>query len=489
SDTGPPSIMATHTSINSAEPAQYSSDDIEKIAGVRHDTTDDEIAAVSDKAPAHVAAQDADGGSVLGKVLTKVFSRATFQDPGPPPDGGLKAWLAVLGGHLIIMNTWGVIVSFGIFQTYYTSILDKPRSTISWIGSLQVFLLFFVGTFTGRIADAGYYRHLIVAGTAFQMVGVFTASAATQYWQLLLSQGICFGLGNGCLFCPTVATVSTYFSTHRVLAIGIAACGTATGGLVFPGIARTMLPHNGFAWTMRTMGFVQLATLCMAFFLVKPRIPPRKSAQIVEWAAFKELDYTFYAVGNFFCFLGLYFAFFYLSSFARQNITPVLSYENSLNLIMILNGVGIIGRIIPNYITESAGLLNTYIPVTFVTGALMLFWMAVTTDKGVYGWSIFYGIFAGGIQSLFPAGLSTLTTDLSKQGTRMGMTFTIVSFAVLAGPPIEGALIQALHGKYYGAQGFAGGCTIVGGCFITAARMCKARRVQKPGESIWKVKA
>lgn len=92
--------MAINTAIspaqaeNTAMPTQYSSDDIEKTAGVRQDTTDDEIADASDDAPADVAEHEANGGSVLEKVLSKVVSRATVKDPGPPPDGGLKAWLA-----------------------------------------------------------------------------------------------------------------------------------------------------------------------------------------------------------------------------------------------------------------------------------------------------------------------------------------------------------------------------------------------------------
>ncbi|KAL5627392.1 hypothetical protein BROUX41_003545 [Berkeleyomyces rouxiae] len=496
--TQPP--MTHHYDINSRPTTgqhadiESSCDDVEKTAATRshHDQEiyedgTDGLVSTSCKYTGAQAPADG-GGTVIERVLSRVVSQKTIVDPGPPPDGGLRAWLVVLGAHLIVMNTWGVIVSFGIFQTYYTASLGKSRFVISWIGSLQIFLLFFIGTFAGRAADAGYTRILMVLGLVLQMIAIFTASVSTQYWQIFLSQGICFGLGNGCLFCPTVTTVSTYFSSHRVLAIGIAACGTATGGLIFPGIARAMLPEHGMAWTLRTMGFVQFVSLIFAFCLVKPRIPPRRSGQIIEWAAFKELEYTYYAVGNFFCFLGLYFAFYYLSSFSRSNITPPLSYESSLDLLMVMNGVGILGRIIPNYTTESVGLLNLYIPFAFISGLLMVLWMAVSTTTSLYVWSIFYGIFAAGVQSLFPAGLSTLTTDLSKQGTRIGMTFTIVSFAVLAGPPIEGLLIQAMDGKYHGAQAFAGGCTIIGSMFVLAARTVKAKKLRQPGQSIWKMK-
>lgn len=140
---------------------------------------------------------------------------------------------------------------------------------------------------------------MFLLGTAFQLLGIFTTSVCTKYWQLFLAQGICMGLGNGCLFCPTVATVSTYFSKKRGLAIGMTACGSATGGLIFPAMARQLLPTAGFPWTIRAIGFIQVASLVVANIGLRRRIPPRKAGALVEWAAFKELEYTFYAAGSF----------------------------------------------------------------------------------------------------------------------------------------------------------------------------------------------
>lgn len=127
----------------------------------------------------------------------------------PPPDGGLQAWLQVLIAHLVIFNTWGYINSFGVFQTYYLSTLEQSPSQISWIGSVQVFLLFFIGTFSGRATDAGYFRRTFVIGTVLILLGVFTTSVCTEYWQLFLAQGVCTGIGNGLLFCPTLAILPT----------------------------------------------------------------------------------------------------------------------------------------------------------------------------------------------------------------------------------------------------------------------------------------
>lgn len=208
--------------------------------------------------------------------------------------------MVAICGHLVIANTWGFINSFGVFQAYYTTLLGRPPSDVSWIGSLQIFLTFFIGTFTGRFTDAGFFRPVMLLGTLFVTLGIFTTSAATQYWQLILSQGICMGLGNGCLFCPTVSTVSTYFEKKRSLAIGITAAGSVTGGLIFPAMARQLLPSVGFGWAVRAIGFVQLVTLLFANFFMKSRLPPRRTGSLVEWGAFKEPEYVFYALGMFF---------------------------------------------------------------------------------------------------------------------------------------------------------------------------------------------
>src|SRR5690606_36793786 len=42
-------------------------------------------------------------------------------DVSSPPDGGLKAWTQVLMGHLVLINSWGYLTSFGLIQSYYVT--------------------------------------------------------------------------------------------------------------------------------------------------------------------------------------------------------------------------------------------------------------------------------------------------------------------------------------------------------------------------------
>ncbi|KAL6721383.1 hypothetical protein ACLMJK_000486 [Lecanora helva] len=408
---------------------------------------------------------------VLARVLSRTTTRISV-DPGPPPDGGIEGWTQALMTHLVVFNTWGYIASFGVFQTYYVGALHRPPSAISWLGSVQIFLLFFVGTFSGRATDYGLFRPTLFVGSLLQLLGVFMTSLSTKYWHVFLAQGICTGLGNGFLFCPSLSLLSTYFSKKRSFALGLGACGSATGGLVFPVIFQQLLPKIGFPWTVRVMGFVILALQAVTLAFSKPRLPPRKSGALVEWKAFSELPYTLFAVGMFLNFWGLYFAFYYVGSFGR-NILGITETD-SINNLLILNGVGIFGRLIPAQLADRYfGPLNTLIPFAFATGLLLYCWAAVTSKGGLIAFAVMYGLFAAGIQSLFPATLSSLTTDLKKAGVRMGMVFSVISFACLTGPPIAGALIQRRHGGYLYAQIFAGTVLVAGCATLVASRAAK----------------
>ena len=125
----------------------------------------------------------------------------------------------------------GIINTFGVFQTYYKANLlsASSASDISWIGSIQPFLLMIVSAIAGPIYDAGYSRQLVFAGSCLTVLGMFLLSICKEYWHVLLAQGICNGLGAGLLFVPSVAIISTYFTTKIATAVGIAACGSSVG--------------------------------------------------------------------------------------------------------------------------------------------------------------------------------------------------------------------------------------------------------------------
>ena len=65
---------------------------------VRASTSWDDI--TPDRKQTHDDAVIVPPDGLLGKVLSKTMSGCSIKDPGPPPDGGLQAWLQVLAGHM-----------------------------------------------------------------------------------------------------------------------------------------------------------------------------------------------------------------------------------------------------------------------------------------------------------------------------------------------------------------------------------------------------
>lgn len=143
---------------------------------------------------------------------------------------------------------------------------------------------------------------------------------------------------------------------------------------------------------------------------------------------------------------------------------------------MIFNGIGIVGRMSAAYFADHVGPLNIVAPMAFISAVCCYSWIAVHDQAGVYGWISIYGMVAGALQALLPAGLTSLTTDMSKIGQRIGMGFTFIGVSVVAGPPAAGAMVTALNGRYWGAQVFAGSLLVVGGCLVAAAKVARMRR-------------
>ncbi|EXJ59689.1 hypothetical protein A1O7_03835 [Cladophialophora yegresii CBS 114405] len=397
---------------------------------------------------------ESSGGDVRSKNLSQSRTNDSV-DPGPAPDGGLRAWSIACAAHLIIFNAWGLVNSYGLFQTYYVQVMKiGGESSVAWIGTTQVFVLFGMGTWTGRALDAGFFRSQYIVGSIISVTGLFLLSLCKSFWQIFLAQTLCVGFGYGLSFVPTLALVSTYFEKKRSTALAVAVTGSCTGGLVFPAIAETMLPLVGFPWTVRTIAFVQLACVIAAGLVLKPRLPPRRSGPIVEWSAFKEAPYTLYLIGSFLYFWSVYVGWFFIGTFARNALGA--TQATSINLLMVLNGVGVVGRMLPAYIAQRwVGGLNLMIPLATVASIILYCWIAVDSMSGLWVFAVTYGIVAHGLQSLFPIVLANLTKDPSKAGVRSGMGFTIVGLAVLTGSPIAGALIETNGGKFIGLQLFS----------------------------------
>lgn len=406
-------------------------------------------------------------------------------DAGEPPDGGLHAWLSVAGCFALYFNHLGLINSWGAFQSYYeTTLLSTlSPSTISWIGSVQVFCFMTIAVIIGPLFDMGYCRTLIVVGAALETAGWMLTSVGSQYWHILLAQGICLGLGTCCISIPSMAVVPLYFKKRRAFAMALACTGSGFGSTSYPLMFNALRARLGFGWAVRIMGFVCLGFNLFALIAIRPRAKPgpRRTWQngglswrsFIDTAAFKERTYLIYCVGVFFNNLAFFGPSYFLQSYALSH--GMSGHHLAAYLLSIANSSSIPGRIIPSYLADKVGVLDTFIFVSAMSGAIVFYWTSVVNVAGNVSFAVLWGFWSGGVVALMNVVLTTITADLSRLGTRLGMVSILKGVASLVGPPISGAILSTT-GSYLGVQLFSGFGMILTALPMLALRIVIVRR-------------
>ncbi|KAI9758540.1 MAG: Altered inheritance of mitochondria protein 24, mitochondrial [Chaenotheca gracillima] len=396
-------------------------------------------------------------------------------DPSSFPDGGLEAWLVVLGGFCCLFCSFGWINCIGVFQNYYETDLlrELSPSTIAWIPALETFMMFVGGPIFGKLYDNYGPRYILLFGSFMHVFGIMMTSISTEYYQLLLAQGVCSPIGASAIFYPALSTVGTWFFKNRALAFGVIASGSSIGGVIFPIMVERLIPQVGFGWTMRICGFIVLGMLIIANFTVRSRIPPSpKPLVIMEFITpLQELPFFLTTMASLLFFFGLFLPFNYLILQAGvDGMSPNLAGY----LLPMLNAASLFGRIIPGYIADRVGRFNVMIVMTFFSAILVLaLWLPSASNAPIIVFAILYGFGSGAFVSMAPSLIAQIS-DIRKIGVRTGSLFAIISIAALVGNPIGGALVSHYNGGFTGLQIFSGVMEIAGACFFVAARVVLA---------------
>ncbi|KAH8911940.1 MFS general substrate transporter [Coniochaeta sp. PMI_546] len=402
---------------------------------------------------------------------------------GPPPDGGLQAWLQVVGAFSVLVATWGLVNTYGVYQTHYQTVMltSDSASSISWIGSLQACLLFLGGFVSGPLFDAGHFRAELVGGLFLISFGMFMTSLCETYWQVLLAQGVCVGLGMGFTFLPSAGLVAQYFHKRRAFALGIAGTGSPIGGIIFPIIFSRLLPTVGFGWATRVIAFIVLGLSVLPIIFMRPRIPPSgRIRSLVDNTAWTDFGFMSFTAGLALTFLVLYTAFFYLQVFTELN--GISSLDFAPYTVTFLNVGSIAGRLLPTYLADKLGQVNVIIFCTLASAVLVFGWMGIHNLAGVVVFAVLYGVTSGGVVNVAASALMTFSPDMARLGTRMGMAFVVAGVFVLVGTPIAGAILgDFTRVRWLATMGYSAGGLVLGTACMGLARIAKGR-----GQESWK---
>ncbi|KAI0595153.1 major facilitator superfamily domain-containing protein [Biscogniauxia sp. FL1348] len=423
------------------------------------------------------------GGDTRTPTLASVEEEEAGEDD-ECPDGGVTAWLVILGAWCSSFCAYGWVNSVGIFQEYYETgpLKAYTPSQISWIPSLQIFFMSFLGPVVGRLNDAYGPRALMAAGSLLHVLGIMTASLSTEYYQILLSQGVCSGVGVAALFVSALNCVSGWFDRRRGLAYGLLSTGSSLGGVAFPLVIANLLRTVGYGWAMRTCGFVILSALAVANTTVRarPRRGPPTAAAATKLSRhqmlkpFSERAFQWMLLGQFFVPFGLYVPITYLPTAA---IGAGMRKELAQNLVTFYNAGSLVGRLSSGILSDKAGKYNVFACACTTAGALVLaMWIpaagaGVASDAATVAFSVLFGVFSGAYISLL-APLVAQISPPAEFGYRNGLTFLVSSVGGLTTSPIAGAILGA-GGNWTGLKVFAGVMLLAGTAITFLARLEK----------------
>ncbi|KAL4820665.1 major facilitator superfamily domain-containing protein [Aspergillus spinulosporus] len=394
--------------------------------------------------------------------------------PDTPPDGGLRAWGTVIGALCGMFVSFGWISCIGVFIDYYKTHLLQNVSTsaITWITSLEYFMMFFGGPFVGVLFD-NFGPHLILlTGSFLHIFGLMMISISSKYYQILLAQGICSPIGTSALFHISINCVNTWFRRRRALALGITASGSGFGGIIFPIMLTRITQQLDFDWAIRVCAFTSLFLLIISNLTIFSRLQHQRCKPLCHPKDFirplREIPFVLTSAGTFFLYWGLFLPFAFIPTQAqRYGMSPYLASY----LLAILNAGSIPGRILPPYIADYLGRFNLMILTTMICIILVLaLWLPSRTDGTAIAFAVLYGFAGGSAVSLAPA-LVAQISDIRQIGVRSGTYFAIAAFAALTGTPIAGALLpDPLGGSYLGVELFCAGSMCAAVVFYAVAR-------------------
>ncbi|KAI1980856.1 hypothetical protein LOZ53_002263 [Ophidiomyces ophidiicola] len=315
-----------------------------------------------------------------------------------PPDGGY-GWVCVACAAFINGNTWGVNSSYGVFLSYYLSHDIFPNMSpiaYAFTGGLSMSCALLISPLVTHLIHLYGNRIILNIGVCLQTISFIGASFAKEQWHLFLSQGVCFGLGMGCIFIGSVGITPQWFYKKRSVANAIAAAGSGLGGLAYSLGAGAMIPRLGLGWTFRVLGITTFVINITACNLLRDRNKAVGSRyRAFHFPLLKRPEFIFLQLWGIFSLLGYVVVLFSLPNFALS--IGLSAHQGSIVGALLNLGQGL-GRPVVGLVSDRLGRINMATAFTLFCGLLCFAVWIPSFNMGVLS---FFAIIVGTVAGTF----------------------------------------------------------------------------------------
>lgn len=370
-----------------------------------------------------------------------------------PPDGGLRAWMIMIGSFTIngvlfsIINTYSLI--YPELQKRLTEAGEtEVSSKAALVGSLTIGITFFLSPIAGMLTDKFGIQITTFVGGAIASVGLLLSSLLTDKVELLyLTYGVMYGLGASLAYTPSLAILGHYFKKYLGLVNGIVTAGSSVFTTLIPTLMEYLLRRLGLEGTLRSLA--ALTAIIMACAVLFKPIPLSQETQkktkslrtnlkeFVNVSIWKKKRYVVWAVSIPLALFGYFVPYVHIGKFVSMTFKDA----DSKLPVMCIGITSGIGRLIFGYIADLPKVNRILLQqISFISIGIFTMLLPVTKSFLVLlAISLGMGLFDGCFISL----LGPIVFDIcGRSGATQAIGFLLgmCSIPLTVGPPIAGIL-------------------------------------------------
>ncbi|MFM7848970.1 MAG: MFS transporter [Rubrivivax sp.] len=369
-----------------------------------------------------------------------------------PADEPPYAWVVVWACFGSLAVIFGVAYSFAAFFESFALEFDAQRADVSLVFGLCGLIYFVLGVGGGMLADRFGPRVTCVSGMVLIATGLLGTSLSGSMGAVVLSYGVCIGLGIALVYTPAIGCVQPWFTRRRGLASGIASAGIGAGTLVVPLVASGLIATLPWRDAMRlvALGVLVLGVAC-AWLMRRAPVAAAPLAAAAGGAGgslaavntpagltlrqtLRQRSFWWLYAATVLAAPTMFVPFAHVSAAARD-----VGIDNAAAVGLVgLIGIGsLVGRFAMGALADRLGRGLTLVLMQGSMGASYLLWGAADGYTAFALFTLWFGLSYGGIVSLLPA----LCMDLFGARALASVIGTLYSGAALGnllGPVLAG---------------------------------------------------
>ncbi|KAL8802106.1 MAG: hypothetical protein Q9182_004050 [Xanthomendoza sp. 2 TL-2023] len=373
----------------------------------------------------------------------------TVQPAVPPADHGSAAWIFLAGCFIAEALVWGLPFSYGVFQQYYSThepFASQPRN-IAAVGTITTGFMYLLQPLVALASQRWQQirRPIAVVGHSLLLIGLISASFANRISELIITQGIIYGVGGALLYTILLIYLDQWFIARKGLAYGVLWAGTGLGGAAVPLIFNWSLERYGFRTSLRMWAVVVFIFLTPLVILIKPRLPLPEKGEIrpLNLRFLRQKLFWVLQLGNIIEGLGYFVPSIYLLTFGSTHLH--LRPIPATLVISVLNLSSVAGTILIGYLIDHLA-PSSVILISSLGAALSIFllWGFAISQPVIYIFAIAYGIFAGGYSATWTGYVSEIQRNAREADA--GIVIAILGAGRGLGSVSSGLISEALLG-------------------------------------------